>query len=116
MMLSTAEIAMIAHETNKSYCKTLGDFSQLSWEYCPQWQRNSAMNGVIAIERKVVTKPEQSHENWLSEKDKDGWVWGAEKDPDKKLHPCMVPFDELPAEQRMKDHLFFSIVTTLLGR
>ena len=87
-MLSTAAIAKIAHEANRTYCESLGDFSQELWEDCLQWQRTSAMNGVLAIEKGV----------------------------DRKLHPCMVPFNELPAEQQMKDHLFFAIVTVLLER
>ena len=115
-MLSTTEIARVAYETNRAYCETLGDFGQGAWQYAPQWQRDTVINGVRAIKRGVVTRPEQSHENWMKEKYDEGWVWEAEKDVDKKLHPCMVPFNKLPAEQQMKDYLFFTIVTTLLGR
>jgi hypothetical protein len=115
-MNSTTEIAEIAHETNRIYCQTIGDYSQMGWDFSEQWQRLSSMDGVRAIERGVVTRPEQSHENWLKHKEDEGWLWGPEKDPDKKLHPCMVPFKELPHEQQMKDHLFFTIVMTLLGR
>ena len=115
-MFSTAEIAKVAHEANKAYCETLGDFSQVSWHYAEQWQRDSAISGVLAIRNNVVTKPEESHENWLREKYEEGWVWGAEKDVDKKLHPCMLPFNQLSVEQQMKDRLFFAVVTALLGR
>ena len=101
-MLSTAAIAKIAHEANRAYCESLGDFSQDRWSDVLQWQRDSAMNGVLAIERGAVTKPEHSHENWLSEKDKDGWVYGPKKNADLSVgcltHPCMVPFNTLTAE------------------
>ena len=115
-MNSITEIAQVAHETNRVYCWTLGDYSQDGWDCCEQWQRDSAMNGVRAIKEGIVMGPTESHQNWLNEKGKDGWVWGPKKDPDKRLHPCIVPFDELPHEQQMKDHLFFAVVTTLLGR
>ena len=119
-MNSVTEIAKVAHETNRIYCQTIGDFSQAPWDWCPQWQRDSAMNGVLAIERGAVTEPEESHENWLKEKYDKGWVYGKEKNTDLSVgcltHPCMVPFSMLPKEQQMKDHLFFAIVTTLLGR
>ena len=119
-MNSITEIAQVAHETNRTYCQTIGDYSQYSWASCPQWQRDSAMNGVRAIERGIVTRPEQSHENWLMHKEDEDWVWGPKKNTDlsigKLTHPCMVPFKELPHEQQMKDHLFFAIVMTLLGR
>ena len=119
-MLSTTEIARVAHETNRAYRESLGDFSQELWEDCPQWQRDSVMNGVLAIEKGTVKKPEESHWNWLKEKGEQGWVYGPKKNTDLSVgaltHPCMVPFDELPAEQQMKDYLFFAIVTTLLER
>ena len=118
-MNSITEIAIIAHETNITYCETLGDYSQTSWNFCDQRQRDSVMNGVRAIQRGIVKEPEQSHENWLKQKEEEGWVWGKKKNSDKSIgaltHPYMVPFEELTAEQQMKDRLFFTIVTTLLG-
>jgi hypothetical protein len=35
------------------------------------------------------------------------------KNPDAKEHPCFVPYDELPAEQRTKDYLFQAVVRAL---
>ena len=32
---------------------------------------------------------------------------------DAKTHPCMMPFNELPREQQMKDRLFIGIVRAL---
>jgi hypothetical protein len=56
------------------------------------------------------TTPEDSHKNWLAHKVKDGWVYGPVKDVEKKEHPCMVPYEELPLEQRVKDYLFRAVV------
>ena len=115
-MNSITEIAKIAHEANRAYCETLGDYSQDRWSGAAPWQTNSAIDGVRAIEKGVVTRPEQSHENWLKHKEEEGWLYGPEKDVANKFHPCMVPFKELSHEQQMKDFLFFSVVVTLLGR
>ena len=115
-MNSITEIAEIAHEAYRVYCRTLGDYSQTTWIYCPQWQRDSAINGARAIERSVVINPEESHQNWLNTKHEEGWKHGSKKDPYKKLHPCMVAFASLPHEQQMKDRLFFTVVSVLLGR
>ena len=114
-MNSITEIARIAHEANRFYCESLGDFSQDHWNCCEQWQRDSSIEGVRAIKEGHVTKPEESHVNWLRVKENEGWLYGPKKDVANKFHPCMVPFDELSKEQQMKDHLFFVIVTTLLG-
>ncbi len=115
-MNSTTEIAEIAHEANRIYCRSLGDYSQLPWDFCEQWQRDTVMDGVVAISKDIVTEPGQSHENWLKFKKEEGWSFGTKKDESLKTHPYMVPFDELTAEQQMKDYLFFAIVTTLLGQ
>jgi hypothetical protein len=104
-------IARACHEVNRSYCLALGDLSQASWEDAPDWQRESARVGVIrAIEGAT---PEQLHESWLSHKQADGWIYGTTKDAEKRVHPCMVPYGELPPEQRAKDHLFSSTVKAM---
>jgi len=114
-MITIQKIAQVAHETNKAYCETIvGDYSQPSWEDAPDWQKDSAVNGVMAIQTGEIKSPMQSHENWLKEKEKEGWVYGEVKDPEKKVHPCMVPFGKLPPDQQVKDLLFFEIVSTLL--
>ena len=49
----------------------------------------------------------------MRQKEEEGWTWGPVKDPEKKQHPCMVPFDQLPREQQAKDFIFRSIVRAL---
>ena len=57
--------------------------------------------------------PEDSHASWLAQKAADGWTYGRVKDPDAKRHPCMVPYNQLPAEQRAKDYLFKGVVAAM---
>ncbi len=113
--LLTEDIARICHEANRAYCLAQDDTSQLPWEDAPEWQRESARKGVLAIQSGKITKPEDSHLSWLQEKQAQGWVYGEKKDPELKHHPCIVPYHQLPAAQRMKDHLFFAIVRALGG-
>lgn len=61
------------------------------------------------------SKPSDSHESWLKEKELSGWKYGPIKDPEKKEHPCFVPYDELPVEQKVKDYLFKQVVISLLN-
>lgn len=35
---------------------------------------------------------------------------GKKKNPEKKTHPCIVPFEKLPKEQQTKDVLFMAVV------
>lgn len=106
-------IARIAHEMNRAYCAAIGDHSQVSWDECPDWQKSSAIDGVEHLLRHPNAGPEGSHMNWMIHKQKEGWTWGPCKDPEKKQHPCMVPYLNLPPEQRIKDTIFHTIVREL---
>ena len=113
-VLQILAIAAVCHAANAQYCKTIGDHTQPSWEEAPDWQRESAIAGVkFRIENPDVT-PAQMHENWMAQKVAEGWVYGTVKDPVAKTHHCMVPYEELPEEQKYKDALFSAVVNALL--
>lgn len=105
--------ARAAHEANRAYCIAIGDMSQPSWESAPDWQKVSALKGVHGV--LAGNGPRQSHEGWLEEKLATGWKFGPVKDPEKKEHPCFVPYDSLPPEQRAKDSIFVSVVRAVAG-
>lgn len=109
------DAAIAAHEANRVLCQALGDDSQPTWEKAPGWQQSSAMSGVRMIAENPDATPEQSHEGWLKVKREEGWKWGAVKDPETKEHPCFVSYGELPAQQRLKDHMFGLVVRSVLG-
>lgn len=114
-MITTYEaIAEVCHEANRAYCNSLGDNSQKPWDEAPEWQKNSAINGVKFINENRNAPPSASHESWLAEKLAQGWKYGLTKDEVKKEHPCCVPYDELPKEQKAKDYIFAAIVRTML--
>ena len=107
------EIAELAHETNRVYCELLGDMSQPSWGNAPGWQKKSAVSGVKFHLANPDASPSHSHDEWLRTKEVDGWKYGPVKDPEKKEHPCCVPYDDLPLEQKIKDTLFTSVVSAM---
>lgn len=106
------KLACVAHETNRAYCHAIGDDSQLVWRDAPEWQRASAVAGVRFTLENPDAPPSASHESWLEVKRADGWTYGPVKDPVTKQHPCFVPYDELPAEQKAKDYIFQAVVQT----
>lgn len=111
--MTVLKIAEVAHTTNRAYCESIGDFTQPLWDDAPGWQRESAINGVKFHLDHPDAGPAASHESWLAEKEADGWKYGTTKDPEKKEHPCFVPYDELPAEQKVKDSLFIGVVRAM---
>jgi hypothetical protein len=99
-------LARICHQINKAYCESIGDNSQHDWESAPEWQKESAVKGVRFQLANPSADASDSHASWLAEKTQDGWKYGPVKDASKKEHPCFVPYEELPKEQQVKDHLF----------
>lgn len=111
--MTLENIAAVCHEANRAYCQQIGDASQPTWAEAPEWQKTSALNGVRFHLANPTAKPSNSHESWYKEKAEAGWVYGPVKDLVKKEHPCMVPYEELPAEQKAKDALFIAVVHSL---
>ena len=104
--------AIASHEANRAYCRANGDYSLDNWHDSPEWQRVSVRQGVLGVI--AGNNPEKSHESWLAVKSATGWKWGPVKDPEKKEHPCMVPYDHLPLAQKRKDHIFVSVCRAVL--
>lgn len=86
------------------------------WETAPEWQKESIRSAVdfweqclqmgdqsqSMLERAERLAP-KSHINWMEDKARDGWMYGETKDAVKRTHPCMVPYSDLPEEQKKKD-------------
>jgi hypothetical protein len=107
---SVEAIAEMCHEANRAYCQMQGDMSQPKWADAPDWQKASAIDGVeFALANPLIT-PADSHANWLKDKENAGWKYGEIKDPEKKEHPCFVPYDQLPQSQQIKDYIFLTVV------
>lgn len=99
-------IARVAQDLNHAYCQAIGDTTSVPWEDAPNWQRDSVCKGVQAHLDNPNLTPEQSHQLWMEQKVREGWVFGVTKDGNAKTHPCILPYAQLPLEQRVKDYLF----------
>ncbi len=111
--MTKENIAQVAHEINKAFCESIGDNSQPTWENAPDWQKSSAINGVQFHLDNPNASPSASHESWLKQKTEEGWKYGKVKNAETKEHPCFVPYNELPIEQKSKDFLFKQIIHSL---
>ena len=106
-------IARIAYKVNKAYCESLGDTSQVSWEDLTKQEKSNLVNGVDCHLKNPNVGAKSSHESWCEEKISQGWVVGEIRIPETKTHPNLVPFDQLPKEQQVKDYIFRAVVDAL---
>lgn len=112
-MKNVSLIAKVCHDANRAWCMANDDYSQPAWGEAPDWQIESAINGVEHALKHPDATSEDMHSNWMADKIADGWTYGPVKDPEAKTHPCMIPYAELPEFQRKKDALFLAIVRAL---
>jgi hypothetical protein len=108
-------LAKMVHEANKAFCESIGDFSQMPWSEAPEYNHQSAMVGVEAICKNPNISPEESHDVWMATKKADGWVYGETKNKEEKTHPSIVPYAELSAAEKYKDHLVKAIVLSYVN-
>jgi hypothetical protein len=107
------KIARVCHEANRGWCIANGDHSQAAWEDAAEWQRESAIDGVKFALSNPDARDSAQHDSWMQLKLSEGWRYGKIKDATAKTHPCLVPFEQLPAEQQAKDRIFRAIVKAL---
>lgn len=108
------QVAKVVHAANTAVQEILGDESPSQYRLDNESEhiRHSAVAGVRRA-RSGAT-PEQMWENWAEFKRSEGWVYGPEKDPEKKTHPNLVDkYDDLPEGQKIKDVVFLANVRAL---
>lgn len=43
------------------------------------------------------------HEIWAETRISQGWTYGPERKDAEKKHPCLIPYEELPEEEKVYD-------------
>ncbi|MDP9843280.1 RyR domain-containing protein [Streptosporangium lutulentum] len=104
-------IARVCHEANRVLQIAAGEKPSPHWDQAPDWQTSPVIQGVEAA--LAGATPQELHETWCDTKRADGWTYGRYKNANTKTHPCLVPYEDLPDEQRIKDHMFYAIVRAM---
>ena len=72
-------------------------------EYIPQ----PADNGDVVLTDDLLELAEQMAENvhdvWARTRMEQGWTYGPTRDDAARKHPCLVPYGELPEEEKVYD-------------
>ncbi len=72
-------------------------------EYIP----NPAETSNVTLTEELIPLIEEMaknvHEVWAQNRINDGWTYGSKRDDEKKKHPCLVPYEELPESEKEYD-------------
>ena len=96
--------AKVCHSINNEVCRLNGE-QQIDWEEAPEYMKKGLIEAL-----KRGESPEVGHEQWMKNRLENGWTLGPVKDVEKKTSPCLIPYSELPYDQRVKDSIRCGIV------
>lgn len=97
---------------NREFQTIAGDpYLSQPWDAESYELRASVIEGVRKARQGHT--PREMHEEWCHFKRAQGWTYGKVRDENARTHPNLLPYEELPSIQRVKDELFLAIAATL---
>lgn len=71
--------------------------------YTPQPIDTSDVKLPIELEVLVEQMSNNVHEVWAETRVSQGWTYGEQRNDELKTHPCLIPYEELPEEEKEYD-------------
>lgn len=72
-------------------------------EYRPQPINTSDVTLPSELDVLIEYMSKNVHEVWAETRIKQGWTYGPQRDDTLKTHPCLIPYEELPEEEKEFD-------------
>lgn len=103
-------VAAMAYDANRRFSALNGEFTLPAWADAKESTRAAMTGAVDWVVANPDATPADQHARWMQSRIDDGWKYGPVVDLENKIHPNLVPFEELPENQRVKDVLFRAVV------
>jgi hypothetical protein len=118
-MWTHANVAELAHNLNRDYCRMFGLPIQPPWEELPESNKEGRIKAVAThaetFARGEKVTPQSAHKMWMDFKAGQGWTYGPEIDGEKKTHPNMREWELLDDSEKIKDRLFIGLIRTFFS-
>lgn len=72
-------------------------------KYIPQPIDTSNIKLPKELENLVEKMSKNVHEVWAETRIKQGWTYGEQRNDNLKTHPCLIPYEDLPEEEKEYD-------------
>ena len=72
-------------------------------KYIPQPIDTNDVKLPKELEQLVEQMSKNVHEVWAEMRIKQGWKYGEQRNDELKTHPCLVPYEDLPEEEKEYD-------------
>jgi voltage-gated potassium channel Kch len=84
------------------------------WEIMPMAEWDAPLFAITAGE--METLAEEEHLRWMGERTASGWTFGETRDDERKRHPSLVPWADLPEAEKDKDRNAIRALPAILAR
>lgn len=71
--------------------------------YTPQPIDTTDVELPTELEQLVEEMSKNVHEVWAETRIKQGWKYGEQRNDELRTHPCLVPYEDLPEEEKEYD-------------
>ena len=98
------ELGDAYQEENRAFADGIGEKVALAG--CAIVSSPLASSGEVSFrfsDEQVDLLAEEEHRRWCESRRRESWRHGPERDDERKLHPSLVPWAELPEEEKEKD-------------
>jgi len=113
-MVPWEELAEEYKESNRQQANQIPEkLQRIGYGFAPVAGREPAIYEFNDEEVEILARME--HERWMTEKIQAGWKYGKPRDDKNKIHPDMVPWDELPETEKEKDYHAVRMISELLA-
>ena len=72
-------------------------------KYTPQPIDTTDVELPEELKQLVEQMSKNVHEIWAENRIKQGWTYGKQRNDERKTHPCLVPYENLPEEEKEYD-------------
>lgn len=85
-------------------------------KYIPQPIDTSQINLDNDLQALTELLAKNTHEVWSKGRIEEGWKYGPTRNDEKKEHPCLIPYEELPENEKDYDrNTAMETIKTLLA-
>jgi ryanodine receptor 2 len=86
-----------------------------SMSYDPRPLESDGVTIPPTIRALIERLAKNAHDTWARQRLDAGWRWGPQRDDARRLHPCLVPYEQLSEEDKELDRAMVrQVVTTIM--
>lgn len=107
------ELARVSHEIVRGYREAIGDGTCPPWVQTTKDERMAAAQQVVTVLKFPALTAAELHSGFVDTMRDRGWTFGEVMDEEKKTHPLLVDYDQLPLQNRIEDALFCNTIRAI---